>query len=348
MVEFDDISSSSLDTSDDDLLTRELSLIVDKGQEPIRIDKFLVNRVERISRTKFQYAAEAGSLMVNGKSVKASYKVQPLDEIFLQIPMPLGYESIKPENIPLNIIYQDEEILLINKPPGLVVHPGVGNFTGTLVNALLYHVAQLAKSKDTVKPGIVHRLDKDTSGVMIVAKDEYSLAFLAKQFFDKTNERKYIALVWGDLLDETGFVESFIGRDKHDRKKMASYSDENYGKYSYTAYKVIKRFGYVTLIECELKTGRTHQIRVHMASIGHPVFNDKRYGGDKICKGTIFSKYKQFVDNCFQVCPRQALHAATLGIIHPKHQEKMCFEAILPEDMMLLIEKWSVYVENRF
>jgi|688.fasta_scaffold193187_2 23S rRNA pseudouridine1911/1915/1917 synthase len=342
-------NGSHQDMESDQELVREVSIVIDKGQEAVRIDKFLCSRVERISRTKFQAAADAKSLIVNGKPVKSSYKVQPGDHIHVLIPRPFGYEGIEPEDIPLNIIHEDSDLIIINKPAGLVVHPGVGNFTGTLVNALLFHVKDLVKTNDALKPGIVHRLDKETSGVMVIAKNEYALAFLAKQFFEKTNERKYLTLVWGDVEGDTGTIDKPIARHQTDRKKMHAYEpfeNEN-AKHSVTHYKVIERFGYATLIECVLETGRTHQIRVHMASIGHPVFNDKRYGGNVIVKGTIFSKYKQFVENCFKVCPRQALHAKILGIEHPTHKEFIRFDSELPSDMSDLIEKWRSYSKGR-
>lgn len=344
MVE--DIEIGELE-NDSDELVREVVLEVDLGQEPVRIDKYLVNHVERISRSKFQAAADSQSLFVNDKPVKSSYKVNPKDKIRVLLPMPFGHEGIKGENIPLDILYEDKSILILNKPAGLVVHPGVGNYTGTLVNALLYHVKDLGKGQDAMKPGIVHRLDKDTSGIMVIAKDDYAMAYLAKQFFEKTNHRKYYTLVWGDLESNEGTINKNIGRDKFERKRMKTFDDSFEGKPSVTHYKVIERFGYCTLVECILETGRTHQIRVHMASIGHPVFNDDRYGGNVIVKGTIFSKYKQFVENCFKTCPRQALHAKELGIEHPETKKWLLFDSELPEDMTLLIEKWRAYSKGR-
>lgn len=333
--------------SDSEELFREVNITIDKGQESIRIDKFLVNHVERISRSKFQAAADAGNLLVNNKPVRSSYKISPSDVIRVILPMPFGHEGISPEDIPLNVVYEDTSLLIINKSAGMVVHPGVGNYSGTLVNALLFHVTSLAKGSDNLKPGIVHRLDKDTSGIMVVAKTDYAMAYLAKQFFEKTNHRKYIALVWGDINEESGTIDKNIGRDKFERKKMRTFDDEFEGKPSITHYKVLERFGYVTLVECILETGRTHQIRVHMASIGHPVFNDDRYGGNVIAKGTIFSKYKQFVENCFKLCPRQALHAKELGIEHPETKQWMDFNSELPEDMQQLIDKWRIYAKGR-
>lgn len=333
--------------NESDELVREFNITVDKGQESIRIDKFLVSRIERISRSKFQAASDSGCLLVNGKSVKSSYKINPSDEINVILPMPFGHEGISPENIPLNVVYEDKDLLIINKPAGMVVHPGVGNYTGTLVNALLYHVKELAQGQDALKPGIVHRLDKDTSGIMVIAKNDYAMAYLAKQFYEKTNHRKYYTIVWGDMEDSEGTIDKNIGRDKFERKRMKAFEDDNEGKRSITHYKVLERFGYVTLVECILETGRTHQIRVHMASIGHPVFNDDRYGGNMIVKGTIFSKYKQFIENCFQICPRQALHAKELGIEHPSSKKWMQFDSELPSDMNSLLEKWRVYTKGR-
>lgn len=342
----EEIDYNELEQENDELI-REVILSVDKGQEPIRIDKYLVNHVERISRSKFQAAADAGNLLVNDKVVRSSYKIAPNDAIKVILPMPFGHEGIQAEDIPLNIVYEDDALLMLNKPAGMVVHPGVGNYTGTLVNALLFHVKNLAKGSDNLKPGIVHRLDKDTSGIMVIAKTDYSMAYLAKQFFEKTNHRRYIALVWGDVNGEEGTIDKNIGRDRFERKKMRTFEDEFEGKHSVTHYKVIERFGYVTLVECILETGRTHQIRVHMASLGHPVFNDDRYGGNVIAKGTIFSKYKQFVENCFKICPRQALHAKELGIEHPETKKWIQFESELPSDFQSLIDKWRIYSRGR-
>ena len=341
-----DFESEELEIESDEFV-REINLEVDKGQEPVRIDKYLVGHVERISRSKFQAAADSGSLLVNDKPVKSSYKIAPLDKIKVILPMPFGHEGVKPEDIPLNIVYEDAIMLIINKPAGLVVHPGVGNYTGTLVNALLFHVKELGKGQDALKPGIVHRLDKDTSGIMVLAKSDYAMAYLAKQFFDKTNHRKYLTLVWGDIDHEEGTIDRNIGRDRFERKRMRTFEDDFEGKPSITHYKVLERFGYCTLVECVLETGRTHQIRVHMASLGHPVFNDDRYGGNVIVKGTVFSKYKQFVENCFKVCPRQALHAKELGIEHPETKKWMSFDSELPKDMYLLVEKWRSYSKGR-
>lgn len=342
----DPLDSIETDGNEDELI-REINLVVDKGQESIRIDKYLVNRSERISRSKFQACADVGNLFVNGKAVKPSYKILPNDIIQAILPMPFGHEGIKAEDIPLDIVFEDKSMMIINKPAGLVVHPGIGNYTGTLVNALLFHVKDLAKGADNLKPGIVHRLDKDTSGLMVIAKTEYAIAYLAKQFFERTNHRKYVTLVWGDIEEETGTIDKNIGRHKTERKKMATYEDELEGKHSVTHYKVLERFGYVTLVECKLETGRTHQIRVHMASIGHPVFMDDRYGGNTIVKGTIFSKYKQFIENCFSICPRQALHAKELGVEHPESKKWLQWDSKVPADMQALIDKWRGYTAGR-
>jgi 23S rRNA pseudouridine1911/1915/1917 synthase len=337
-----------IEQESDDELIREVNIVVDKGQEPLRIDKYLVNRAERISRSKFQAAADVGNVFVNGKAVKSSYKILPNDVIRAVLPMPFGHEGLHPEDIPLDIVYEDSSLIIVNKRAGMVVHPGVGNYTGTLVNALLYHVKDLAKGSDKTKPGIVHRLDKDTSGLMVVAKTDYAMAYLAKQFFEKTNHRKYVALVWGNIDQNEGTIDRNIGRHKFERKKMATFDEDTEGsKPSVTHYKVIERFGYVTLIECVLETGRTHQIRVHMASLGHPVFMDDRYGGNVIVKGTIFSKYKQFIDNCFRICPRQALHAKELGIEHPETKKWLQFDSEIPSDMQDLIDKWRAYTAGR-
>lgn len=324
------------------------SIVVDPGQEPIRIDKYLVSRIQNITRTKFRKAADVGNVLVNASAVKANYKVAPNDEIIVLLPVPHGQGNLIAQDIPLDIVYEDDDILLVNKQSGLVVHPGVGNYTGTLVNALMFHCKTLGKGKNLLQPGIVHRLDKETTGVMICAKNDEALSYLSKQFFEKTNHRKYVSLVWGDLENDEGTIVKNIARDPRDRKRMAAFDpEEEIGKHSVTHYKVIERFGYVTLVECVLETGRTHQIRVHMASMGHTVFNDYRYGGNQIVKGTVFSKYKQFVENCFSLCPRQALHAKELGIEHPTTKEWMSFEVDIPEDMQSVIEKWRRYTSNR-
>ncbi len=330
---------------------------VDKGQEPLRIDKFLLSRMESVSRNKLQQAAEAESILVNGKPVKSNYKVKPLDVITIVLNTPpLEFKS-EPENIPLNIVFEDEHLVVINKQAGLVVHPAPGNYTGTLVNALLFHFSQLPAAKityskdqplqvsDPSRPGLVHRLDKDTSGLMVIAKSDMAMMYLARQFFDRSIQRNYTALVWGDFDENEGTITGSIGRNLRNRKVMAVFPDGDYGKEATTHYKVIEHLGYVTMVDCKLETGRTHQIRVHMAHIGHPLFNDETYGGNRIVKGTIYSKYKQFVDNCFTILPRQALHARTLGFVHPATKKELFFEAPLPDDFQQLIDKWRKYFQ---
>jgi len=325
-------------------LYEHLKLIVDKGQSLLRIDKFLMHRVENASRNRIQNAIEAGSVLVNEKPVKSSYKVKPLDVISVVLPHPPRDTEVYPENIALDIVYEDDDVLVVNKPAGMVVHPGYNNYTGTLVNGLVYHFQQLPQLPgNDGRPGLVHRIDKDTSGLLLISKNERSMAHLAKQFFDHTIARKYIALAWGDIAED-GTVTGYIGRSVRDRRVMDIYDDESKGKWSVTHYKVLERLGYVTLIECELETGRTHQIRAHMQHIGHPLFNDATYGGDKILKGTVFSKYKQFVDNCFEILPRQALHALSLGFTHPHTKEFIYFESALPADFEGALNKWRNYV----
>jgi 23S rRNA pseudouridine1911/1915/1917 synthase len=329
--------------TDEQDLYEHFRLVVDKGQSPLRIDKFLMNRMENASRNRIQNAADAGSVLVNDKPVKSNYKVKPFDVISIVLPHPPRDTEIYPENIPLDIVFEDDDIVIINKPAGMVVHPGYNNYTGTLVHGLAYHFQNLPNLKgNAARPGLVHRIDKDTSGLLVISKNEIAMTYLAKQFFDHTISRKYLALVWGDI-EKDGTVTGYIGRSIKDRKIMAIYDEEDKGKWSVTHYKVLERMHYVTLIECELETGRTHQIRAHMKHLGHPLFNDETYGGDKILKGTSFSKYKQFVDNCFEICPRQALHAQSLGFIHPATKEFIYFEADVPEDMKQVIAKWRAY-----
>ena len=330
-------------TADD--LYEHFHIIIDKGQEALRIDKFLMNRLEGASRSKIQDAADAGCILVNGKAVKSNYKVRPLDEVSIMLANPPREYTLEPENIPLDIVYEDDEVVLINKQVGLVVHPGSGNYTGTLVNGLLYHFGKMP-SKDPTRPGLVHRIDKNTTGLLLIAKKEAGMTFLAKQFFDHTIKRKYVALVWGDMEQDEGTIEGNIGRHLRLRKLMDVFPDGDQGKTAVTHYKVLERFGYVTLVECTLETGRTHQIRVHMQHIGHPLFNDDTYGGDRIIKGTIYTKYKQFVDNCFSLLPRHALHAQVLGFIHPATRKEMVFEAPLPADMAAVLDKWRVYFKH--
>lgn len=327
-------------------LYEHLRIVVDKGQSLLRIDKFLMNRIENASRNRIQHAIEAGSVLVNDKLIKASYKIKPLDIISVVLPHPPRDTEVSPENIPLDIIYEDDDVILVNKPAGMVVHPGFNHYTGTLVNALVYHVQQLPQLPGNEgRPGLVHRIDKDTSGLLLISKNERAINFLAKQFFDHSITRKYLALVWGDI-EQDGTISGYIGRSAKDRKVMAIYDDESKGKWSVTHYKVLERLNYVTLIACELETGRTHQIRAHMKHIGHPLFNDSSYGGDRIVKGTVFTKYKQFVENCFELMPRQALHAQSLGFIHPTTRQFIHFAADLPPDFTVVLDKWRKYVRD--
>ncbi len=316
----------------------------DPGQEVIRIDKFLMDRIPNTSRNKIQYAAKNGSILVNGIAVKQNYKVKPQDEIQIVLPYPVREIELIPQDIPLDIVYEDDELIVVNKPADMVVHPGYGNYTGTLVNALIFHFDQLPSKKEDYygRPGLVHRLDKHTTGLLVVAKTENSLTNLAKQFFDRTSERRYWALVWGDL-QENGTVTGHIGRSLKNRKMMTVFPDGEYGKHAVTHYSVLERFGYVTLIECKLETGRTHQIRAHMKHIGHPLFHDLEYGGDVILKGTTNAKYKSFIENCFNLLPGQALHAKTLGFQHPVSKEFIKLESDLPEGFEKLLEKWRTF-----
>lgn len=325
-------------------LYEHFSITADKGQSQLRLDKYLTIHMEKCSRNRIQAAADSGNILVNGKSAKSSYKVKPLDHIAIVMPYPKVEYPVLPENIPLEIPYEDNDLLLVNKPAGLVVHPGVGNHSGTLVNALMYHLSELeAFSEGNPRAGLVHRIDKNTSGLLVVAKNELAHARLAKQFFDHSIHRRYVALVWGSFTEEEGTITGNIGRSPKDRHNMYVFEDGSEGKYAVTHYRVLRRFGYVTLVECRLETGRTHQIRVHMAWKGHPLFNDERYGGNRILKGTTFSKYKQFIENCFAAMPRHALHAQSLGFIHPTTQENVLFESELPDDFRTLIGKWETY-----
>ncbi|HAE29978.1 MAG TPA: RNA pseudouridine synthase [Flavobacteriales bacterium] len=334
---------------DSEELYEHHSFIADQGQEPLRIDKFLMDRVPNTSRNRLQIAAKNGNILVNKKPVKSSYKVRPNDVISIVLPYPVREIELIPEDIPLDILYEDDEVLVINKQAGLVVHPGYGNYSGTLVNALVYHFEQLPPSKDYAgRPGLVHRLDKNTTGIMVVAKTENALTHLAKQFFDRTSKRYYYALVWGDFDEDQGTIIGKVGRSIKNRKVMQVFDDDtDAGKHAVTHYEVIERFGYVTLVKCKLETGRTHQIRIHMKHIGHPLFGDPEYGGDRIIKGTTFSKYKQFIENCFKTLPRQALHAQSLGFTHPKTNDWMEFESELPADISEVLSKWSRYATGR-
>lgn len=325
-------------------LYEHFRFVADKGQKLLRVDKFLVARMERTSRNRIQQAAEAKCIIVNGKSVKSSYQVKPGDVVSIVMDRPRYEFEIIAEDIPLNIVYEDDWVLVVNKPAGLVVHPGHGNYHGTLVNALAWHFKD-NPNYDVSDPrlGLVHRIDKDTSGLLVIAKTPEAKTNLGLQFFNKTTKRKYLALVWGDFKEDDGTIVGNIARNPKDKLQMAVFDDPSIGKHAVTHYRVLERFGYVTAVECVLETGRTHQIRVHMKHIGHPLFNDARYGGDKILKGTTFAKYGKFVENCFAVCPRQALHARTLGFIHPHTGEEMNFSSEIPIDMSSLLDKWRAY-----
>ena len=318
---------------------------VPKGITPLRIDKYLMGLIQNATRNKIQIAANEGNIFVNDATVKSNYKVKPLDIVRVMLTHPPYENHIIAENIPLNIVYEDDALLLINKEPGMVVHPGHGNYTGTLVHALAYHFDNLPMNSSE-RPGLVHRIDKDTSGLLVIAKTEAAMTHLAKQFEAKTSEREYIALVWGNVAEESGTIEGNLARHLKDRMQMAVFADPEIGKPAITHYKVLERFGYVTLISCQLETGRTHQIRAHLKHIGHPLFNDERYGGHLILKGTTFTKYKQFIDNCFKALPRQALHAKTLGFVHPVTKEMMRFDTELPQDFQDCIEKWRGYSKS--
>lgn len=321
--------------------------VADKGQTLLRVDKFLVARMEKSSRNRIQQAAEAGCILVNGKAVKSNYRVKPLDVVSIVMDRPRYELEIIAENIPLEIVYEDEHLLVVNKPAGLVVHPGHGNYHGTLVNALAYHFKD-NPDYDVNDPrmGLVHRIDKDTSGLLVVAKTPNAKTSLGKQFFDKTTKREYVAVVWGVPSPEIGRIEGHIGRSLKDRLQMAVFPDGDYGKHAVTHYEVLESLGYVSVVKCRLETGRTHQIRVHMKHIGHPLLADARYGGDEILRGTTSAKYRQFVNNCFALCPRQALHARTLGFVHPETGEEMFFSAPVPDDMTAMIDKWRNYLAN--
>jgi len=326
-------------------LYEHYNIKVDGGQEPLRIDKFLVNRLQNASRNRIQEGAKAGNILVNGTAVKSNYKVKPRDVISIVLPEPPRDKDLKPENIPLNIVFEDDYLLVVNKPAGMVVHPGYNNYTGTLVNALIYHFDLLPTANGERRPGLVHRIDKDTSGLLLIAKDEYCMSALANQFFRHTIDRTYNALVWGNIKEDEGTITGNLARSIGDRRVMQVYADEDTGKTAVTHYKVLERFFYATLVECVLETGRTHQIRIHMKHLGHPVFNDAAYGGAEIKAGPVFTKYRQFIKNCFEICPRQALHARTLGFIHPITKEKMLFDAPPPPDMQALIQKWRGYAK---
>ena len=342
-----DMSEDPID-NEQHALFEHYSFLVDKGQQPLRIDKYLMNFVENATRNKIQAAAKAGNIFVNDAPVKANYKVKPLDEISVKFEHPPHEYLLVAEPMELNIVYEDDDLVVVNKPAGMVVHPGHGNYSGTLINGLIHHFENLPKNSSD-RPGLVHRIDKDTSGLLVVAKTEQAMTNLSQQFADKSSERSYVALVWGNIDEDKGTVEGHIGRHPKNRLQNTVYTgDEAHkGKPAITHYSVLERFTYVTLVECRLETGRTHQIRVHMKHIGHTLFNDERYGGDQILKGTSFSKYRQFVENCFKILPRQALHAKTLGFRHPSTGEFMRFTSELPEDFAAGIEKWRSYAKHK-
>lgn len=341
-----DQNNSDLSEENNELY-EHFRIVADKGQALLRIDKFLINRLENISRNKIQQTAKAGNIFVNGTAVKQNYKVKPSDIVTVVFSYPPREVEIIPENIPIEIVYEDKDVLVLNKQDNLVVHPGHGNFNGTLLNALAWYFKETKQQIENGYGYLAHRIDKDTTGLLIVAKNELSQTILARQFFEHIIERKYQALIWGTPKEENGTITGHIGRSLKNRKVMDVFPDGSYGKEAVTHYKVLEHFGYVTLIECQLETGRTHQIRAHMQYIGHPLFNDAWYGGDKILKGTSFTKYKQFIENCFKIAPRHALHAKSLGFTHPTTGKKLFFESSLPEDMQQLIEKWRSYVANR-
>lgn len=348
--EDDIIVNNSAEEEQEQELFEHFRIVADTGQKPLRVDRFLVDKISNASRNKIQMAAEAGNILVNGKPVKSNYKVKPDDVVSLVMEYPKHELVIIPEDIPLDIVYEDDQLAVINKPVGLVVHPGHGNYTGTLVNALAYRYSNLPMFNGIdSRPGLVHRIDKNTSGLMVVAKTELAKNKLAKQFFDKTTRRLYQAVVWGQFKDEEkqGTIDAHIGRSLKNRLQMDVFPDGSFGKTAVTHYQELKPLGYVSLVQCRLETGRTHQIRAHLKYIGHPLFNDDRYGGDAILKGTTFTKYKQFVQNCFKICPRHALHAKTLGFIHPTTGEEMYFDSELPDDMTQLIDKWGNYIGGR-
>ncbi|MCK4677716.1 MAG: RluA family pseudouridine synthase [Bacteroidales bacterium] len=328
-------------------LYEHFNIIADKRQSSVRVDKYLMSRIENASRNKIQQSAKAGNILVNDKPVKSNYKIKPGDQISIVMTYPPREVKIVPEDISFDIVYEDDDVVVINKAAGMVVHPAFGNYTGTLVNALTWYFQHQLTSEVAATPFLAHRIDKNTSGTLLVAKNELAQTKLAKQFYDHTTDRKYIALVWGDLKEDDGTITGHIGRNPKDRKTMTVFPAGDHGKHAITHYKVKERFGYTTLVECILETGRTHQIRAHFKYIGHPLFNDADYGGDQILKGTTFSKYKQFILNCFKILPRQALHAQSIGFIHPSTNKPLHFSADLPDDMREVIEKWRRYVEQR-
>ncbi len=330
---------------DNDDLYEHYRFVASEGQVPLRVDKFLMNFIENATRNKIQQAAKAGNILVNDAIVKQNYKVKPKDVVRVVLSHPPHENLLVAEEIPLDIVYEDNEVIVVNKPAGMVVHPGHGNYTGTLVNGLIHHIENLPTNSNE-RPGLVHRIDKDTSGLLVIAKTEFSMAHLSRQFFDRTTERLYYALAWGNIEEDSGTIEGHIGRHFKNRLQMDVFPDGEHGKPAITHYKVIERFTYVTLVECKLETGRTHQIRAHFKHIGHTLFNDERYGGDQVLKGTTFTKYTQFVENCFKAMPRQGLHAKTLGFTHPKTGEFLQFNSEIPEDMQACLQKWRGYSKH--
>lgn len=330
---------------DNDELFEHYRFTAGDGQVPLRVDKFLMNFIENATRNKIQQAAKTGNILVNEVPVKSNHKVKPRDVVTVVLSYPPKENELIAEDIPLDIVFEDDTLIVVNKPAGLVVHPGHGNYTGTLVNGLIYHIENLPINSNE-RPGLVHRIDKDTSGLLVIAKTDFALAHLSKQFFDRTTERLYYALVWGNIEEDEGVIEGNIGRSFKNRLQMDVFPDGEFGKHAITHFKVLERLTYVTLVQCKLETGRTHQIRAHFKHIGHTLFNDERYGGDQILKGTTFTKYKQFVENCFKVLPRQALHAKTLGFTHPTTGEFLRFDSNIPEDMEACLEKWRTYTIN--
>ena len=349
--EFDDLlDDSDLTDGSEDITNQKyihFQFIADKGQGLLRVDKFLMDRIEGVSRNKIQQAAEAGCILVNDKPVRSNYKIKPLEKVALVMDKPRIELEIIPEDIPLNIVYEDDDLIVVNKPPNFVVHPGHGNYSGTLLNAIAYHLKD-TPNFDANDPslGLVHRIDKDTSGLILIAKNENAKSHLGKQFINRTIQRQYVALVWGVVEQDEGRIEGNIARDPKNRLLMRVFPEGDQGKTAITHYQVVERLGYVTLVNCQLETGRTHQIRVHMKYINHTLFNDARYGGDDVLRGKNFSKYKQFVKNCFDECPRQCLHAQTLGFIHPTTEKEMVFKSELPSDMLNVVEKWRKYIAS--
>jgi 23S rRNA pseudouridine1911/1915/1917 synthase len=340
------IAETSATTEEQGEMFEHFRFVVDRGQNPLRIDKYLQAKIENASRNRIQNAANAGNILVNNTAAKPSYKVRPGDIITIILTHPPRDTEVYPENIPVDIVYEDQEIIVVNKAAGMVVHPGHGNFTGTLQNALLYHMQQSEPGNPEARPFLVHRIDKDTSGIMLIARNELAQSKIARQFFDHTIDRTYVALVWGSPESDEGTIDAAIGRDIRNRLIQAVYDEPEKGRHAVTHYRVLERFGYVTLVECRLETGRTHQIRIHFKHIGHPLFNDESYGGSEILKGTSFSKYRQFVQNCFELLPRQALHAKSLGFIHPGTKKYIYFDSDYPADLKAVIEKWRRYGES--